>query len=201
MPEPTLCGIKLEDFIIRMEEFHGYRSPGLLLGGMMVDAALRELEPTPYLNVVTETVVCLPDAVQLLTPCTIGNGFLQVLDWGKFALTTYDRLALSGVRAWLNSDALSNYPSIRYWFERSPQPTQKSPFDELASEILAAGADLISYRPVRLHRALKDSQRVPTGRCPECGESYPLHLGATCPACRNEAYYVYQSSADQFTGD
>ena len=87
MGEPELCGVSLADFLIRMEEFHGYRSPGLLLGGVMVDVALRELGTTPYLNVVTETVVCLPDAVQLLTPCTIGNGFLQVLDWGKFAIT------------------------------------------------------------------------------------------------------------------
>jgi formylmethanofuran dehydrogenase subunit E len=200
MPKPVLCGVNLEDFIIRMEEFHGYRSPGLLLGGIMVDVALRELEPTPYLNVVTETVVCLPDAVQLLTPCTIGNGFLQVLDWGKFALTLYDRLSLSGVRVWLNPDALEDYPLIRHWFERSPHPTQKPPFDELSSEILAAGAHLIRHQPVRLHRALKDSQRVPTGRCPKCGESYPLQLGATCPACRNEAYYVYQSSAEEPSG-
>jgi formylmethanofuran dehydrogenase subunit E len=159
MPKPELCGISLQDFIIRMEEFHGYRSPGLLLGGMMVDVALRELGPTPYLNVVTETVVCLPDAVQLLTPCTIGNGFLQVLDWGKFALTSYDRLSLSGARVWLNPDALSDYPLIRRWFERSDHPTQKPPFEELASEILAGGENLISQRPVRLHRALKDSQR------------------------------------------
>jgi hypothetical protein len=77
MPDPVFCGINLADYLIRMEEFHGFRSPGLLPGGIMVDMSLKELGTTPYLNVVTETVVCLPDAVQLLTPCTIGNGFLQ----------------------------------------------------------------------------------------------------------------------------
>jgi len=82
-----ICGIPYDEFSIQMEEFHGYRSPGILLGGLMLDAGLREVGPTPYLNVVSETVVCLPDAVQLLTPCTFGNGFLQVLDWGKFAVT------------------------------------------------------------------------------------------------------------------
>jgi formylmethanofuran dehydrogenase subunit E len=66
-----------------MEEFHGYRSPGLVVGGMMVDTALRELGSTPYLHVVTETVVCLPDAVQLLTPCTVGNGLLKSPRLGK----------------------------------------------------------------------------------------------------------------------
>ncbi len=50
----------------------------------MVDLALRKLGPTPHLNMVAETIVCLPDAVQLLTSCTMGNGFLQVLDWSPF---------------------------------------------------------------------------------------------------------------------
>ena len=75
-----LCGITLEDFLVRMEEFHGYRSPGLVLGGTMVDLALGELGATPYLRVVSETVVRLPDSVQLLIPCTLGNGLLKVLD-------------------------------------------------------------------------------------------------------------------------
>lgn len=96
MSETTICGISYNDFLIRVEEFHGYRSPGILLGGIMVENALRELGSTT--NAVTETVVCLPDAVQLLTPFFIGNGFLQILDWGKFALTAYDRTTLKGVR-------------------------------------------------------------------------------------------------------
>jgi formylmethanofuran dehydrogenase subunit E len=193
MPETEICGVKLEDFLIRMEEFHGYRSPGLLLGGMMLDTALEELGPTPYLNVVTETVVCLPDAVQLLTPCTIGNGFLQILDWGKFALTGYDRMSLSGVRIWLNADRLSGSPLIRSWFERSANRSEKPPFDALASEILAVDKKLLGHQPVRLNRALKDAEHVPTGQCPLCRESYRLSLGSACPACRNEAYYQTSS--------
>ena len=192
MSEPALCGVSLADFLIRMEEFHGYRSPGLLLGGIMVDVALRELGTTPYLNMVTETVVCLPDAVQLLTPCTIGNGFLQVLDWGKFAITSYDRLKLSGVRVWLNPEALITYPLTRGWFERSIPGPEKPPFDEIASEILDAGTKILDHRLVRLNQSLKDSESVPTGQCPKCGESYALRLGSSCPACRDDAYYVYQ---------
>jgi formylmethanofuran dehydrogenase subunit E len=194
MPETEICGILLEDFLFRMEEFHGYRSPGLLLGGMMLDTALGKLGPTPYLNVVTETVICLPDAVQLLTPCTIGNGFLQILDWGKFALTGYDRLNLSGVRVWLKTAELSDFPLIRSWFERSTHPSKKPSFDQLASEILTGGKDLIGHRPVRLNRSLKDTRHVPTGQCPVCGESYRLSLGDTCPACRDKAYYIHQEN-------
>ncbi len=172
-----------------MEEFHGYRSPGILLGGLMLDTALEKLGPTPYLNVVSETVVCLPDAVQILTPCTFGNGFLQVFDWGKFALTTYDRQTLAGIRVWLNYDRLSEYPIVRSWFERTGRPREKPPFEQLAAEILAAAPEIIVHRAVRLARALKDSQPVPTGPCPKCGESYPLNHGPVCPACRGDAYY------------
>ncbi|MBW1746986.1 MAG: formylmethanofuran dehydrogenase subunit E family protein, partial [Deltaproteobacteria bacterium] len=75
-----LCGTAYEDFLIEMEAFHGHRSPGVLLGGLMLDAVLEDMESTPYLNIVCETVICLPDAIQILTSCTFGNGFLQVLD-------------------------------------------------------------------------------------------------------------------------
>ena len=184
-----ICGLTIEDFLIDMEEFHGYRSPGLLLGGLMVDLSMRELGSTPYLNVVTETVVCLPDAVQLLTPCTIGNGFLQVLDWGKFALTGYDRMSLKGVRVWLKPEALAAYPLIGRWFQRSDREAEKPPFEELASEILAGGEDLLARRRVLLHRALKETKSISTGICPICGESYALRLGTTCPTCGGEAYY------------
>ncbi len=188
MSDTAICGISYEDFVIRMEEFHGYRSPGILLGAMMVEAALKEGGTTPYLNVVTETIVCLPDAVQLLTPCTIGNGFLQILDWGKFALTAYDRKTLAGVRVWLNYDALAGYPLVRGWFERSSKTNKKPVFEELAPQILNAGSNLIAHRPVRLYQALKSTHHVPTGRCPHCGESYPLHFGTACPSCAGKAY-------------
>ena len=191
MSNTLICGLNYEDFVVRMEEFHGYRSPGILIGALMIEDALNELGTTPYLNVVTETIVCLPDAVQLLTPCTIGNGFLQVLDWGKFALSAYDRKTLAGTRAWLNYDALVTFPLIHSWFERSSENKEKPAFEALAKDILKAGSDLIAYQPVRLHQALKSSQHVPTGRCPKCNESYPLHFGDVCPSCSGKAYYEY----------
>lgn len=191
MSQAIVCGVDYEDFLIRMEEFHGARSPGMLIGSMMLDVALKKLGPVPFLNVVCETIVCLPDAVQLLTPCTIGNGFLQVLDWGKFALTTYDRKALSGVRAWINHDRLANYTLVQEWFQRTGGPREKPPFEQLAKEILTARSQLISHVPVRLYRELKNSKPIPTGLCPQCGESYRIDLGAICPACQGDSYYQY----------
>ena len=93
----SICGIAVDDLVLKIEEFHGYRSPGILMGSRMIETALQELGETPYLNLVSETVVCLPDAVPLLTGCTMGNGFFQILGWGKFAVTAYDRTTLEGV--------------------------------------------------------------------------------------------------------
>ena len=160
----------------------------------MLDAGLREVDPTPYLNVVSETVVCLPDAVQLLTQCTFGNGFLQVLDWGKFAITAYDRQTLAGERVWLDNDCIQEFPLIQAWFVRSGKRKEKPPFDDLAAEILSASDELIIHQSVKLPRALKNSAPVPTGRCPGCGESYPLSFGKYCPACDGKAYYQLNSS-------
>ncbi len=50
-----VCGVKYDEFLICMEEFHGHRSPGVLLGGLMLDMLLIELESTPYLNIVCES--------------------------------------------------------------------------------------------------------------------------------------------------
>ena len=191
MTEPVLCGITLEDFLVRMEEFHGFRSPGLVVGGMMVDISLRELGATPHLHVVTETVVCLPDAVQLLTPCTVGNGLLKVLDWGKFALTSYDGETLQGVRIWLNREALVDHPLIQRWYDRSNPSKDKPIFEPLIREILDAGQEIFTYRSARLHRAFERAEDLPTSPCPNCGESYALHFGSKCPACQDQAYYHF----------
>ena len=189
MGRETICGVNVDAYVIRMEEFHGYRSPGMLIGGVMIENGTTLLGSTPYLNVVCETVVCLPDAVQLLTPCTFGNGFLQILDWGKFALTVYDRGRLDGVRVWLNPAGMASYPLISDWFQRTGVRREKPHFEDLAVEVLAAGPDLISSCRVRLPRSLKEKRPVPTGLCPNCNESYPLHHGSTCIACQDHAYY------------
>lgn len=183
------CGYTVEEYLLEMEAFHGARSPGMLLGGFMVARALGELGPSAHLNVVTETVVCLPDAVQILTPCTTGNGFLQVLDWGKFALTAYDRRAGQGVRAWVDAEAMGPYPRVRAWFHRSWRGSQKPSFEDLAGEIIGGGQRLVRHGRVRLRRVLKEEARIPTMRCPACGEFYAARRGPRCPACSGDAYY------------
>ncbi len=182
----TICGLDLPAFLLRAEEFHGHVSPGVVLGGFLLEAAWEGQGDTPYLNAVVETVVCLPDVVQMLTPCTLGNGFMQVLDWGKFALTLYDRQTLTGFRAWADRQAIARVPEIAGWFLRNGQPLPK---EEVVRHIAAHGRQLARVAPVSLPRPLKPAEKVATGPCPQCGESYPLRCGQRCLACQGQAYY------------
>ncbi|MFH1033551.1 MAG: FmdE family protein [Pseudomonadota bacterium] len=185
-PAASVCGLDLPTFMLKAEEFHGHVSPGLMLGGFLLEAAWDRLGDTPYINAVVETVVCLPDVVQMLTPCTLGNGFMQVLDWGKFALTLYDRQTLSGYRAWADRQAIAAQPVIAGWFLRTGQTLPK---EEVVEHIARCGPGLARVKPVSLTRPLKPTEKVATGPCPRCGESYPLRLGAACLACQGQAYY------------
>lgn len=186
-PAPTVCGLTMADYLLKAEEFHGHVSPGVVLGGFLVDAAWERLGQTNYLNAVVETVVCLPDAVQILTPCTLGNNFLQVLDWGKFALTLYDRQSLLGYRAWADRQAIAQHPEVAGWFLRGAGGLAL-PKDQVVEHLARLGPELLGVAAVRLHQALKSQDKVATGPCPGCGESYPLRLGPACPACAGQAY-------------
>ncbi len=46
----------------------------------MVDLALKNLPKGEFFDALCETPACLPDAVQLLTPCTVSNGWLKVVN-------------------------------------------------------------------------------------------------------------------------
>lgn len=183
-----ICGISREDYLFKLEEFHGHTSPGTVMGGFLVDAAWKILGDTPYINVVVETVVCLPDSVQMLTPCTMGNGFLQVLDWGKFALTIYDRMSLAGARAWLSAEGIEQFPLVADWYLRRAEGAKPEKI-QVVEEIMAGGHGLVRAKAVTMKSPLKDTAHVPTAACPSCGEYYPIRQGELCPACAGQAYY------------
>ena len=191
MQNPTICHLGLQDYIYEVESFHGGRSPGMVLGGFMVDRALKELGPTEYLNVCCETVMCLPDAVQLLTTCTAGNGYLQIKDWGKYALTAYDRTQHNGVRVWLDMEGVARTNLVRKWYIRTGKPRPRPNFDDLSAEIAEFAPILLKHRKVRLPIQLKREKPVMTVLCPDCGESYPTELGEKCPSCAGQAYFEY----------
>jgi formylmethanofuran dehydrogenase subunit E len=81
----------LQPYFDRGVEFHGWLSPGLVIGIFMVDLAKEVLGPRELIDAVVETKACVPDAIQLMTHCTYGNGWMVVKDWGKMALTLFDK--------------------------------------------------------------------------------------------------------------
>ncbi len=189
MSDETICGVSFDQFVVDMEAFHGDRAPGIVVGGLMLDAALVKVGETPELAIVVETYNCLPDAAQILTHCTIGNGGLTVYDWGKFALTAYNRDSLKGVRSWIVAETVAKWPLIDQWFNPKMPRSGPPEFMPLAKELIRARDELIGMKEVSIVLKEDAGQKKKTGICPDCGESYFLKCGSRCSACRGEAYY------------
>ncbi len=189
MSDETICGVSFDQFVVDMEAFHGDRAPGIVVGGLMLDAALVKVGETPELAIVVETYNCLPDAAQILTHCTIGNGGLTVYDWGKFALTAYNRDSLKGVRSWIVADAVAKWPLIDQWFNPKMPRIGPPEFMPLAKELIRAREELIGTKDVSIVMKEDAGQKKRTGICPDCGESYFIKCGTKCSACQGLAYY------------
>jgi len=179
-----------EEFLKVVESFHGHQSPGVILGGFMVSYALEQLPRGILIDAVSETPACLPDAIQLLTPCTLGNGWLKVINLGRFALSLYEKYEGKGVRVFIDPAKLDGRPQIRNWlFKLIPKSEQDR--DLLIAEIRQAGRSILGMRPVRLKREhLGKTRRGAISNCGMCGEPYPERDGLVCRACQGQSPYV-----------
>ncbi len=135
---PTVCGKSYEEFYHAIERFHGWKAPGVVIGGFMVDLAQEHIGPGVEADAIVETIHCLPDAVQIFTPCTYGNGWMKVIDWDKFALTLYDKKTLEGARVWLDIEKIRRFPDVYNWYMRLV-PKADLPLDVLLKSIEEAG--------------------------------------------------------------
>lgn len=190
LSEIMICGRSLDVFFEDIERFHGFISPGLVLGGFMVDWAQERIGPDVESDAVVETCHCLPDAVQILTPCTIGNGWLKVLDWDKFALTLYDKRKMTGYRVWLDLKKTFLFPNINDWYMRRV-PKKTLPLKVLIKEILNAQRSVLSCQGISVTRPYGRKHKEDMALCSGCGEAYPVSQGATCIACQEDGcYYV-----------
>jgi formylmethanofuran dehydrogenase subunit E len=173
-----------DEYCDKVKAFHGALAPGILVGGFMVDYACRSLPPGTLFDVICETVECLPDAVQLLTPCSIGNQWLKIIDVGRFAVTLYDKDAGEGVRVHLDSDKLECWPAIREWFMKL-KPKKQQDRDRLLEEIREAGADICTIEKLVVSADfIRGGRQKSVSICPVCGEAYRADDGPVCPACK-----------------
>jgi formylmethanofuran dehydrogenase subunit E len=180
-----------ERFLDKIGAFHGYPAPGLVIGGKMVDLALSILPRDILFDAIVETGHCLPDAVQLLTPCTIGNGWLKVRDLGRFALALFDKHVGAGVRVCLDAARVAQWPAIDDWFfKRKPKAEQDE--TALLYEIRRAGDRILRTTTIRVRP--EQLTGIPVGVraiCPRCGESYPARHGDICRGCGKASPYLF----------
>jgi formylmethanofuran dehydrogenase subunit E len=174
----------LKDYFIEGAKFHGNLSPGLTIGIFMVDLAEEILGPHGLVDAVAETQLCLPDAVQIMTPCSYGNGWLRVKEWGKFAITLYDKDKLEGVRVYLDMEKVKNYPNLYHWYMRDKEKVETQ---QVVSEIMEAERAILSWERVRVK--LPPKEKGPVSICPSCGETYPAGNGELCPRCSGKDDY------------
>ena len=179
-----------EEFKAKAAAFHGYPAPGLLIGGYMVELARRQLPEGTLFDAVVETAKCLPDAVQILTPCTVGNGWVRIINLGRYALALFDKHTGVGVRVWLDVEKMGPYDEIRAWFLKLKKKSEQDT-ELLFAQIEAAGEAICSMAPIQMdERALGHRSMRGIGLCPICAEAYPMSDGALCRGCQGEAPYA-----------
>jgi formylmethanofuran dehydrogenase subunit E len=188
--EITICGHTYDEYIEMIKAFHGHVAPGMVLGGFMVDFALQNRPQGEFFDAICETRACLPDAIQLLTPCTVGNGWLRIIDLGRFALSLYEKYTGDGVRVYVDNTKLDDWPAINtFLFKLKPKKEQDS--KALITEINLAGTSILAFQTVVVDLdAIKSSRRHTFTVCPSCGEGYPKADGDICLGCQGKAPYL-----------
>lgn len=185
-----------EEFKQLAASFHGSPDPGLLVGGFLLTAARAALsggfaETGPEdsgFEALAETPQALPDAIQLLTPCTIGNGRLKIEDLGKLALVLYDQKSGKGFRARVAHEKFYLWPELEAWYFKRKSAAELD-LERLFLEIEHAGTVLAHLSEIRMNqpRPLPAAgSRIVV--CPICGEAYPKKDGRACLYCQSPAY-------------
>ncbi|MEF2144040.1 MAG: FmdE family protein [Desulfovibrionaceae bacterium] len=185
-----------EEFIEMASLFHNYPAPGLLIGGYMVSEAQRHIPEGVLYEAISETSWCLPDAIQMLTPCTVGNGWMRVINFGIYAMSLYDKTTGEGVRVWLDLDKIPLDSEIRTWFLKS-KPKQEQDSILLRHQIGMAGTAILSVAPITLNQHMMGKRsKGAIAVCPVCKEAYPAVHGSICRSCSGESPYAQSAAPD-----
>lgn len=187
--------LDLQEPIQKICKFHGKAAPGVYIGAYMVDLAL-ELMDNNYnkLNAISETNVCLSDAIQIMTGCTIGNKYLWLYDFGLYAMTLYDRDTKKGFRVFVDYNKIElSTPTLKKFFDGSrkfdkiPRPQQQQ---MVVQEFLKVKRDILSYQEVLVNHPTKPKLR-PLIKCKQCNDFYRTDSEKSneniCPFCINSS--------------
>ncbi len=178
-----------EEFKALAERFHGYAAPGLLLGGYMVALAKSRLPEGTLFEAISETRKCLPDAVQLLSLCSMGNNWLKVRDLGRYAVSLYDKHTGRGVRVSVSLEKLKVWTEYYSWLMKL-KPKKEQDENQLLAEIEEAGDTVCVVEEVVVDSSLLGHKHsCGIAICPICGEGYPEDNGPICRGCQGEDYF------------
>ena len=180
-----ICSYTFEQYLDKVRDFHGALAPGMVIAGSMVDLARRNLPEGTLFDVICETAACLPDAVQLLTPCSVGNQWMKIIDVGRFAMTFYDKDTGEGVRVHLDAGKLEQWPAIKEWFLKL-KPKKQQDKELLLDQIKEAGSSICGIERLNVSPDFVARRLKTVGICPICNEAYRSGDGAICPACKEE---------------
>lgn len=173
-----------QEFLQRANAFHGCVSPGVLIGGIMVGMALENVPESGLFDTICETLSCLPDAVQLLTPCTAGNGWMKILNLGRYAVCLYDKHTGDGVRVYVDQAKLQEWDEIYSWFMKLKTKHEQDNV-RLQEQILTAGQRICSIQPIHVKSGFRTARsKGIIGICSACGEAYPVRDGLVCSGCQ-----------------
>lgn len=179
-----------EEYLELISRFHSYPAPGLIVGGYMVEMAKRHMPEGVLYDAISEAASCLPDAIQLLTPCTAGNGWLKIVNLDRYALSLFNKYTGEGVRVWLDVNKLDDFDEIRSWYLKLKTKKEQDS-DKLRRQMRQAGESILTMRAVRVApRFVGKSSKGAITICPLCAEAYPKAHGAICKGCQGEDPYV-----------
>ena len=141
-------------------------SPGLMIALSMVKLALHTLGQTNNYHALSESRRDLPEAIQRLTPCTVANGRLHIVDLGHVALTLFHQHSGKGVRVYLDLEKAASWPRIFRWALYRDRPDENE-LAALKRDIRKAGISVLSIAPastrnvflVRAENVMQDDER------------------------------------------
>jgi len=184
----------------RVYAFHGRRAPGIVIGVAMVHKAVELLGNVKKQIAFVETRTCLPDVVQYLCGCTIGNGDLRMVDqMGKYAFSLFNKDTGNGIRVFIdiNKISLENTPELYKFFLRRRDPVvltskeaRKASGELVVKEFLTVADKIIGSEKVSA-LDLSKPELFEANICLNCKESFttPSKDNNICPHCSQEFSY------------
>ena len=184
----------MDDFLRQASKGGQVRS-GIVLGIRMAMAGLQELEIADpralrrHLITIVETDRCLPDAIELVTGCRLGNRTLKFKDLGKMAATFVDLRTMGAMRLAARESANLRAEDSYPWLGREQALTKaylEMPLQELFSCQMATASIPEEEIP---------GYWAPRAICAACGESvsFGKHVqgagGDFCRSCARTDYF------------